>query len=282
MTHDFHPDGPVIIAGEARIPVVGCGTWQLRGELCAEIVAKALEVGFRHVDTAQGYDNEAAVGEGLRASGIPRDRVFVTTKVRPQLVSEGALQKSVEESLERLQLDRVDLVLIHWPNPDIAIGETMKALSDAKRRGLTSHIGVSNFTVAHLDEAMRQSPEPVVTNQVEYHPYVNQRKILAANRRHGLATTAYCPIALGRVVGDPVIEAIAAAHGRSAVQIALRWLIQQEDVAVIPRTSKPQRLSENLSILDFELTDSEMNEMGSLARGSRHLVNEPAWVPAWD
>ena len=223
--------------------MLGCGTWELRGEQCASIVAEALKIGFRHIDTAQGYDNEAAVGEGIRASGVRRDEVFVTTKVRPQLVSQGALQRSVEESLERLGLDDVDLLLIHWPNPAIAISESMAALGDARRKGLTRHIGVSNFTIATLAEAMRVSPEPIVTNQIEYHPYLDQRRLLAAIRGHGLAVTAYCPIALGKVVGDPVIGAIARAHGKTEAQVTLRWLVQQGDVIAIPRTSKVERLA---------------------------------------
>src|SRR5581483_6460559 len=161
----------VVTAGEARIPALGCGTWQLRGGLCAEIVAEALRLGFRHIDTAQGYGNEAAVGEGMQASGVPRDAVFVTTKVMPELMTDGPLQRSVEDSLRRLRLDQVDLVLLHWPNPAIPLSESMRALGDAKRRGLTRHVGVSNFTVAKLNKAVRLSPEPIATNQVEYHPY---------------------------------------------------------------------------------------------------------------
>jgi diketogulonate reductase-like aldo/keto reductase len=269
-------------AGEARIPALGCGTWQLRGTICAEIVAEALQIGFRHIDTAQGYGNEAAVGEGIRASSVPRDSVFVTTKVMPQLISDGPLQRSVEESLRRLGVDRVDLLLIHWPNPAVPLHQTMHALADAKRRGLALHVGVSNFTVAMLDEAVRLSPEPLVTNQVEYHPYLNQAKVLAANRRCGLVTTAYCPIALGRVVNDPALSMIGVAHGKTAVQVTLRWLIQQGDVVAIPRTSRPERLRENLSVFDFQLTDTEMEQVGRLHRTGNHLVNEPDWVPEWD
>ena len=271
-----------LTVGEADIPVLGCGTWELRGELCASIVAEALKIGFRHIDTAQGYDNEAAVGAGIRASGIRRDDVFVTTKVRPQLVSQGALQRSVEESLERLGLDYVDLLLIHWPNPAIAVSESMAALGDARRRGLTRHIGVSNFTIATLDEAVRVSPEPIVTNQIEYHPFLDQDRLLGAIRGHGLAVTAYCPIALGKVVGDPVIGAIAQAHGKTEAQVTLRWLVQQGDVIAIPRTSKVERLRENFDVFDFELTGTEMSRMSGLKRPGSKFINQPGWVPAWD
>jgi len=280
MPDEAKPLAPAI--GEARIPVLGCGTWQLRGSVCAEIVAEALRLGFRHIDTAQGYGNEAAVGEGIRTAGLPRDEIFVTTKVLPQLLSDGPLQRSAEESLARLGIDTIDLLLVHWPNPAIPLGECMRALSDAKRRGLTRHIGVSNFTVAKVTEAVRLSPEPIVTNQVEYHPYLDQTKVLAANRRHGLATTAYCPIALGAVVRDPLLREIGAAHGKTAVQVSLRWLVQQGDIVAIPRSSRAERLKENLAIFDFQLTAAEMEQIALLRRPGRHLVNEPDWVPAWD
>jgi 2,5-diketo-D-gluconate reductase B len=268
--------------GAAHIPVLGCGTWELRGEACARIVAEALRLGFRHIDTAQAYENEAAVGDGLRASGVRREDVFVTTKVRPQLVSQGALQRSVEDSLARLSLDHVDLLLIHWPNPEIAIAESMAALSDAMRKGMTRHIGVSNFTIATLAEAVRVSPEPIVTNQIEYHPYLDQQRLLAAIRGHGLAVTAYCPIALGKVVGDPVITDIARAHGKTEAQVTLRWLVQEGDVIAIPRTSRIERLRENLDIFDFELSTDDMDRMGALTRPGSKLINQPDWVPAWD
>jgi diketogulonate reductase-like aldo/keto reductase len=269
-------------AGNGPIPSIGCGTWELRGDTCAKIVAEALRVGYRHIDTAQGYSNEEAVGEGIRASGIPRADIFITTKVRPQLVWEGELQRSAEESLRKLQVDAVDLLLIHWPNPVVPVREMMSALSDAKRRGLTHHIGVSNFTIAKLDEAVAVSPEPIVTNQIEFHPYLDQTGLLGEARRLGVTITAYCPIALGKVVGDPVIEAIASARGKSAVQVALRWLIQQPGVAAIPRTSNPARLAENFAVFDFQLTDDEMDRISRLKRPNSRLINEPDWVPRWD
>jgi diketogulonate reductase-like aldo/keto reductase len=268
--------------GDGRIPAIGCGTFELRGETCARIVAEALQIGYRHVDTAQGYGNEAAVGEGIRASGIPRTEIFVTTKVRPQVASEGALQRSAEESLERLKLDYVDLLLIHWPKPGVPIHETVSALSDAQRRGMTRHIGVSNFTIANLAEAVATSPAPLVANQVEYHPYLDQTKLITEIKRHGLALIAYCPMALGKVARDPVLEEIGKQHGKTAVQVALRWLVQQPGVAAIPRTSKSERLAENLDIFDFQLTAAEMDRVSRLKRPNSRLINEPAWVPVWD
>jgi 2,5-diketo-D-gluconate reductase B len=270
------------LAGGGPIPAIGCGTWELRGELCAAIVAEALGLGYRHVDTAQGYSNETEVGDGIRMSGVPRDEVFVTTKVRPQRVGEGDLQRSVEESLERLGLNEVDLLLIHWPNPAVPIRETITALADAQRRGLTRHIGVSNFTIAHLAEAVDATDVPIITNQIEYHPYLDQRRLIGEIRRLGMIVTAYCPIALGRVARDPVIAAIGATHKKSAVQVALRWLVQQDGVAAIPRTSNVARLSENLSVFDFQLTDAEMDRISRLTHPNSRLINEPDWVPHWD
>lgn len=269
-------------AGHARIPAIGCGTWELRGAKCTEIVDAALRMGYRHIDTAQGYSNEEAVGEGIRASGVAREQIFVTTKVRPQLVGDGDLQGSVEDSLKRLQLDRIDLLLIHWPNPKVSTREMMTALSDAQERGYTRHIGVSNFTVARLDEAMAVSPRPIVANQIEYHPYLDQSKIIQTTHDHGLAVIAYCPIALGKVVGDSVLETIAAAHKKTAAQVALRWLISQPGVVAIPRSSKIERLRENLDVFDFELTAAEMDKISRLKRPNSRIINEPDWVPHWD
>lgn len=265
-----------------EIPALGFGTWPMRGEICTRIVTEGLKLGYRLVDTAQGYSNEAEVGEGLARSGVSRDDVFIVTKVRPEWTSAARLEKSVEESLTKLRTDRVDLLLAHWPNPDIPVAETVRALSAARRSGLTRHIGVSNYTIALLEEAVRASPEPIVTDQIEYHPYADQSRLIPAIRAKGLFVMAYCPVALGRVVGDPVIEAIAKAHGKTAAQVTLRWLIQQGDVVAIPKTSKVERLAENFAVFDFTLTAGEVTQLSALSRPGFHLVNEPAWVPNWD
>lgn len=276
------PKSPVAGAADAAIPKLGLGTWELRGQPCAEIVAQALRLGYTHIDTAQGYDNEEAVGEGLSASGVARDDVFVTTKVRPQLIGDGDLQRSVEASLERLGVDRVDLLLLHWPNPSIPLADSVRALNQVKREGLARHIGLSNFPSAMLREAWRLTTEPLAAQQIEYHPYLDQTTMLAALRQHGMAIIAFCPIALGQVVSDPVIQAIAAAHGRSAAQVTLRWLTQQPDVIAIPRTSRAERLAENLDVFDFALSDGEMQRMSSLTRPRSRLIDHPEWVAEWD
>ena len=269
------------MASGAGIPQLGLGTWQLRGGTCTEIVAQALRLGYRHVDTAQGYGNEAAVGAGLAASGVARDDVFLTTKVQPQRMAAGDLERSVDESLARLGTDRIDLLLLHWPNPEIPLADSIHALNRVRRDGRARHIGLSNFTSAKLDEAWRLTQEPFAAEQIEFHPYLAQDIMLAALRRHEMAVIAYCPIALGRVIGDPVIEAIAAAHGKTSVQITLRWTVQQGLIA-IPRTSRAERLAENLAIFDFALTADEMARISALKRPGSRLVNEPQWVPNWD
>jgi 2,5-diketo-D-gluconate reductase B len=262
-----------ITVRRVQIPVLGLGTWPMSGASCVRAVAEALKLGYRHIDTAQMYGNEAEVGEGLRASGIPREEVFVTTKVQRHLTSAKAMPRSVEESVRALGIDSVDLLLAHWPNPSVPVAETVGALSEMKRRGLARNIGVSNYTVALVEEAARTSPEPLIMNQIEYHPFIDQTKVIAANHRHGLATTAYSPIARGRVIGQRVIEAIAKERRRTPIQVTLRWLVQQDGVVAIPKSTRTERLKENLAVFDFALTDEEMERIGAIA-GNRHVVSE--------
>ncbi len=262
-----------------KIPIVGLGTWALRGRDCARLTEQAIRLGYRHIDTAQMYDNEREVGEGVRASGL-RSEVTVTTKVQPTLLASHDLERSVKESLTRLQLDVIDLLLIHWPNPRVPLAETLAAMAKMKREGYTRQIGVSNFTVALLEEANRISTEPLVCNQIECHPFLNQDKVVAACRKLGMAVVAYSPIARGGAMGDKLLEKIGKAHGRSAAQVCLRWLVQQ-GIVVIPRTSKSERLEENFSLFDFELSDSEMREIAGLARRGGRIVDW-TWSPKWD
>jgi diketogulonate reductase-like aldo/keto reductase len=267
-------------AGGARIPLVGLGTWDLRGKTCARMVEQALGLGYRHIDTAAMYRNEEAVGEGLRASGVPRDEVFITTKVWSSDLRAGDFERSARESLDKLKLPDVDLLLIHWPNPGIPLKETIGALCKMKREGVARHIGVSNFTVALIAEATKLSTEPLVNNQVECHPYLDQSKVIAASRKAGLSVTAYSPIARGRVKGDAVLSRIGKAHGKTAAQVCLRYLVQH-GVIVIPRTSQPERLAENFAIFDFKLAQAEMKEIAGLAHpGGR--IGEWDGTPDWD
>ena len=266
----------------ARIPVLGFGTWELRDGLAVRMVEAALGIGYRHIDTAQMYENEREVGTAIRTSGIDRREIFLTTKVWPDRFRDGDLQRSVEESLERLGLDAVDLLLLHWPNPAVPLAETIAALNDTRARGLTRHIGVSNFPTGLMREALRLSEAPLVTNQVEYHPFLSQKRVLRACREAGMALTAYCPLARGRVFGHPVIERIAARHRKSPAQVALRWLVQQEGVVAIPRSSKPEHARANFEIWDFSLDGREMAEISALARSGGRIVDIAGLAPDWD
>ncbi|MBN8955058.1 MAG: aldo/keto reductase [Rhizobiales bacterium] len=270
----------VIEANGARIPAVGLGTWQLRDDVAVRIVSEALRLGYRHVDTAAMYGNEAEVGEGIRASGVKREDVFLTTKVPRQNIGAGDLERSVEESLKKLKFPNVDLILIHWPNDEIPLADSIAALNNVKRNGLARHIGVSNFTVALLDDAVKLSKEPLVTNQIELHPFIDGDKIVAACRRHKLSVTAYCPVARGNAVDNGVLERIGKAHGKSAAQVSLRYLVQQ-GIVVIPRTSKVEHLKDNLAIFDFELSRAEMDEVHALAHPGGRVV-KAGFAPAWD
>ena len=270
----------VVEANGARIPLVGLGTWDLRGKVCARMVEEAIKFGYRHIDTAAMYGNEAAVGEGLRASGVKRDEVFITTKVWQSDLRAKDFERSARASVANLKLDAVDLLLIHWPNPSVPLKETIGALCKMKREGVARHVGISNFTVALIEEAVKLSTEPLVCNQVECHPFLDQSKVIAATRKRGMAVVAYSPIARGQAKGDALLAKIGKAHGKTATQVCLRYLVQQR-IVVIPRTSKSERLKENFSIFDFELSAAEMQEIFSLAHPSGRIV-EWGGAPTWD
>jgi diketogulonate reductase-like aldo/keto reductase len=267
-------------ANGAKIPTVGFGTWQLSGDVAAHMVSEALKLGYRHVDTAAMYGNEVEVGEGMRASGVKREDVFLTTKVWQDNIGAGDLERSVEASLKKLKFPYVDLILIHWPNEKIPLSESIGALNNVKRAGLARHIGVSNFTVALIEEAVKLSAAPLITNQIELHPFIDGDKIIAACRKHGIAITAYCPVARGHAAGDKVLAAIGKAHGKSAAQVSLRYLVQQ-GIIVIPRTSKVEHLKANFDIFDFTLTSEEMAKVHALAHPGGRVVNF-SLAPAWD
>jgi diketogulonate reductase-like aldo/keto reductase len=268
-------------ANGAAIPVVGLGTWQLEGEACEAAVMAALACGYRHIDTAQVYDNEEAVGRGIAKSGVPREEIFVTTKIWMDQMEDGRLQGSVELSLKRLGLDCVDLILLHWPNPDVPLSETMPALCEVKRFGMARHIGFSNFTVALMEQAIAAASEPLVTNQVEYHPLLDQSAVLEACRRHGLALTAYSPLGKGSLFRNAVLRQIAEAQGKSVPQVILRWLIQQDGVVAIPRSGVREHIIANFDIFNFALSDKQMASIFALAAPDGRLT-DPSWAPRWD
>lgn len=263
---------PAIESNGARMPLIGLGTWDLRGKSCARMVEEAIKLGYRHVDTAAMYNNEEEVGDGLRASGIKRDEVFVTTKVWSSNLRARDFERSTRDSIAKLKIPSVDLLLIHWPNSSVPLKETIGALCKMKRDGLARHVGVSNFDARLVEEAVKLSTEPLVNNQIECHPYLDQSKTIAASHKRGLSITAYTPIARGRVKGDAVLGRIGKAHGKTAAQICLRYLVQQ-DLIVIPKTSRPERLKENFAIFDFKLSPAEMKEVAALASPDGAIVS---------
>jgi len=264
----------------ARIPQIGFGTMTLKEDVCVQAVKTALQLGYRHLDTAWFYGNEKEVGEGLRQSGVKREDVFITTKVRETHLEPDKFRQSVEESLKNLQLPQVDLLLIHWNNKDVPFKTSVGALCKAKQDGLAKHVGVANFTTTMLDEAWAVTSEPLVCNQVEMHPFINQDKVLAACKKRGMAVVAYCPIARGKVPGAEALDRIGKAHGKTAAQVSLRYLVQRGVVA-IPRTANPEHMKANRDVYDFDLSAAEMAELKALNATNMRIVNPPH-APQWD
>jgi diketogulonate reductase-like aldo/keto reductase len=271
-----------VVANGARIPSLGFGTYGVRGDALSSLIPAALHAGFRHIDTAQVYANEADVGRGISQSGVPRGDIFITTKVWAPNCAPHLMGPSVDESLRKLGSDHVDLLLLHWPNSAIPLADQIGALNDIVRAGKARHIGVSNYNRALLAQAVQLSDAPLVTNQFEYHPYLEQRALVSATRQAGLAVTAYCAMAVGRVFTDPRLEEIAARTGRTVSQVVLRWLVQQGDVVALSRTSHRDRLAENTAIFDFELTAQDMAAIFALAEPGSRIVDPPGLAPKWD
>jgi diketogulonate reductase-like aldo/keto reductase len=262
----------------ARVPKLGLGTWQLEGDRCREVVSKALALGYRHIDTAQMYDNEAKVGAALASSGIDREDLLVTTKLGLDNLSADAVTRSTHESLRRLGLAYVDLLLIHWPSQSIPLRETLGAMRRLQESGEARHLGASNFTPALLEEARLIAPMLCV--QVELHPYLSQDALLAMAKRHEMVLTAYSPLARGRVPEDPTLKAIAEETGKTPAQVVLRWLTQHKSVCAIPKASSAAHLAANLDIFDFELDAGQANRIPRLARGERLI--DPSFAPRWE
>lgn len=271
----------VLAAHDCTMPQIGFGTSQL-GD-CADLVASALKLGYRHIDTAWKYGSEKGVGAGIRASGVPRSEIFLVTKVSHENLRADDFARSVDESLKNLQVDYVDMLHVHWPTVDkIPMAETMAALAKTKQQGLTRHIGVANFNIALLEEARQTCAEPLATLQAEYHPYLDQRRVLDYCRQHGMIFTAYCPLARGRVFKDPLLAGIAEEKNKTVAQIVLRWLVQQGNIAPIPRSSNPERIAQNLDVFNFVLTADEMERIHALARPDGRIANPAGRAPAWD
>ena len=264
---------------DVPIPALGLGTFGLNGAVAERIVRHALDIGYRHIDTAQMYGNEAEVGAGIRRASVPRSELWLTTKIWPDKFHADALLAAAAESVQRLGTEP-DLLLLHWPNPDVPLDETVGALNEAKRRGLTHHIGISNFPTALIRASVGHSEALLLVNQVEYHPYLEQNLVLAELARHGMALTAYSPIGRGKVFEDAVLQRIAEGHGKNAGQVTLRWLVQQ-GVSAIPRSSREANVEANLAIFDFALSEDEMAEIAGLAHPDGRMIH-PANPPDWD
>jgi len=266
MTND------TVTVGGVEVPAIGLGTWRLRGDDCRQTVGTALELGYRHVDTAQAYGNERAVGAALRSSAVDREDVFLTTKLDGDSRRRGAVRRSVRESLDRLGTDYLDLLLIHWPNgrpPFVPVRlpgsppleETLTAMNDLVEAGLVRHLGVSNFDIRLLDRARRLSDAPIVANQVQFHPYWDQRRLLSYCRRHDVVLTAYSPLCHGGVLDDDRLAAIGRQYDKTPAQVAIRWAVQHDGVCAIPKATSRPHLAANLDVFDFELTAAEMERI---------------------
>jgi diketogulonate reductase-like aldo/keto reductase len=271
-----------VTANGAKIPAIGFGTYGMPRLEMLRVIPVALEAGFRHIDTAQIYQNETEVGECLAASSLKREDVFLTTKVWIANYAARDFALSVDESLRKLGTDYIDLLLLHWPSDTTPLAEQIKGLNTAVRKGKVRHIGVSNFNRKLMKKAVKLSDAPIVTNQFEYHPYLNQTALIDECRGLGVSVTAYCGMAVGRVFRDPVLNEIASARGRSVAQIVLRWLVQQEDVIALSRTTNPARVASNLQVFDFALTEAEMATIHDLARAGSRIVSPLGLSPTWD
>lgn len=264
----------------ARVPALGFGTWPLNGADCARAVREAIEVGYRHIDTAQNYGNEAEVGKGIAQSGIARAELWVTTKLSRGNLTAKEVARSTDESLTKLGLDHLDLLLIHWPSRTVPLAETLGAMTKLRDAGKTRFIGVSNFTTKLLDEATQDAD--IICDQVEYHPFLSQRAVLGAMKKHGLFLTAYSPVARGRVPNDKRLQTIGTKYGKTAAQVALRWLIEQDNVAAIPKAGSRAHMQANIDIFDFALAPEDRAAIDALGSGDGRIVDIAGWSPDWD
>ncbi|MFB6208353.1 MAG: aldo/keto reductase [Candidatus Nanohaloarchaea archaeon] len=250
-----------------KIPSLGLGTARMKGEECKKAVIEGLEAGYRHVDTAQMYGNESAVGSAIDESEVDRDEVFLVTKIdRPNMTWERVLD-SVEDSLERLETDYIDLLLIHAPSKTVSLEETINAMNRLQESGQVNHIGVSNFSIEQLERATKISDTPIITNQVEYNPFTSQDEMLEYCNDNGVMLTAYSPLAVGKVVSNQTLQDIGRKYGKTPAQVTLRWLIQQKNVAAIPKASTEEHASENIDVFDFELEEEDIEQIFELQGG---------------
>lgn len=271
-------------AGKANIPVLGLGTWQSTGQDCVAVVKKALEMGYEHIDTAQAYDNEKEVGQGIKQSGVARNKFFLTTKIFPDDMKfqPEKLAEAAKRSLENLDTDYVDLLLLHWPDDRVPLSETIPALCELQKQGLTRHIGVSNFNIADIIEAEKYADVPIVVNQVEFHPFIKQNTLQTFLNNHHILLEAYSPLARGDVFDNDIIKEIADKHNVTPAQISLAWILSDKHRVAIPKTSNPDHLQGNLDAIKVELSADELDKLGSLARSDGRKIEHPDYSPVWD
>lgn len=268
--------------GPAGIPNLGLGTFRMDAGEARALTTAALAEGYRHIDTAQAYENEAEVGEGLRASATPRDQIFLTTKILPADFGAEAFRKATEASLRALDTDYIDLLLLHWPSQEVPLSETLPVLDVLIDEGKVRFGGVSNFTVPMLQEAAQILQAPLATNQVEMHPFIDQRRLRAHMTATELPLTAYAPLAQGRVMQDATLHEIAEAHGTSAAAIAVAWLLAKPGMIALPKTANPARLAGNLAAAEITLTEDEIARIDALSGPDGRIVAPEGLAPVWD
>lgn len=255
------------------VPALGFGTWKLSGQTALEATKKALEIGYRHVDTADKYENHKEVGQALKASGINRKEIFLTTKVWYSELEPSSLRKSVQRFLEELQTDYIDLLLIHWPNKAVSVEETLREMNQLKAKGIIKNIGVSNFTVNHLKDCLKTGIE-VVNNQVELHPTFAQSQLHQFCEENGIILTAYSPLGRGADLELPVLVEIAAKYNKTVPQVILNWIVSRGIIA-IPKATSEAHIRENFEALDFEMSEEDMEDIDSLDKNERLI--KPEW-----
>lgn len=271
-------------AGQANIPVLGLGTWQSTGQDCIDVVSQGLKMGYEHIDTAQAYDNEKEVGKGIKQSGVARDKFFLTTKIFPDDMKfePEKLIAAAKRSLENLDTDYVDLLLLHWPDDRVPLSETIPALCELQKQGLTRNIGVSNFNITNIIEAKRYADVPIAVNQVEFHPFIKQNTLQTFLNNHHILLEAYSPLARGDVFDNKIIKDIADKHGITPAQVSLAWILSDKQRIAIPKTSNPEHLQGNLDAVKVTLNADELEKIGSLARSDGRKIKHPDYSPEWD
>lgn len=271
-------------AGQANIPVLGLGTWQSTGQDCIDVVKEALQLGYEHIDTAQAYSNEREVGLGIKQSGVARDKFFLTTKIFPDELKfePEKLQAAARRSLENLDTDYVDLLLLHWPDKRVPLYETMPALCELQKQGFTRHIGVSNFNIDYLLEAQRHADVPIVVNQVEFHPFIKQSTLEAFLNNYHILLEAYSPLARGDVFDNEVIKEIANKHNITPAQVSLAWILSDAKRIAIPKTANPAHLQSNLEAINIKLDADDIKRINALASRSGRKIKHPDYSPEWD